>query len=66
MISGRIKPRQPLSGISGLGSAEKPLSESDKRDRALSEDKIDESLEETFPASDPPSWIVTARIGSPK
>jgi hypothetical protein len=52
--------------MSRLGSAEKPLSESDKRDRALSEDKIDESLEETFPASDPPSWIVTARIGSPK
>jgi hypothetical protein len=30
------------------------------------EDKILESLIETFPASDPPAWVATARVGIPK
>ncbi len=30
------------------------------------EDKVDESLKETFPASDPPSWTILAGIGAPK
>jgi hypothetical protein len=29
------------------------------------EDRIDESLEETFPASDPPSWAVPVKVGAP-
>jgi hypothetical protein len=31
-----------------------------------SDDKLDESLEESFPASDPPSWTLLMRIGSPR
>jgi hypothetical protein len=38
----------------------------DVPDTTPSEQKIDESLEETFPASDPPSWTLAARVGSPK
>jgi hypothetical protein len=29
-------------------------------------DEIDESLIETFPASDPPAWVALARVGTPK
>jgi len=32
----------------------------------VSQADIDESLQETFPASDPPTWTVLARIGSPR
>jgi hypothetical protein len=30
------------------------------------EEKIDQSLEDTFPASDPPGWTPLMRIGSPR
>jgi len=33
---------------------------------ALTEDQIDESLEASFPASDPPSWTLLTRIGAPQ
>jgi hypothetical protein len=45
---------------------EEPSSGSASHNTALSEEKIDESLKESFPANDPPSWTVTTRIGSPK
>lgn len=35
------------------------------RDASEGSDQIDESLEETFPASDPPSRTVLTRIGAP-
>jgi len=38
----------------------------DPGDDTTSQADIDESLEETFPASDPPSWAVRLRIGAPR
>ena len=34
--------------------------------RARRETKIDESVEESFPASDPPTWDPPVRIGRPR
>jgi hypothetical protein len=30
------------------------------------EEIIDESLKESFPASDPPSWVAGTRVGAPR
>jgi hypothetical protein len=35
-------------------------------DSGRSADKVDESLQEIFPASDRPSWTLSARVGSPR
>jgi hypothetical protein len=65
MIPKRSKPRRRESRIAKHGKTVHGHS-SDTDNSSLSEDKIDESLKETFPASDPPSWMVITRIGSPK
>jgi hypothetical protein len=38
----------------------------DPRTDDISQGDVDESLEETFPASDPPSWAVRLRRGAPR
>jgi hypothetical protein len=43
-----------------------PRSEATRADNEVIEDIIEESLLESFPASDPPSWTVINRIGSPR
>jgi hypothetical protein len=38
----------------------------DVGDAEPSPEEIDETLKESFPASDPPSWSAPVRIGKPK
>jgi hypothetical protein len=38
----------------------------DPGDGETSQADIDESLEESFPASDPPSWAARLRVGEPR
>ncbi len=53
--SAQHKERQRLAAALGEGG-----------DAPVSQVDIDESLEETFPASDPPSWAARLRIGAPR
>ncbi len=38
----------------------------DSETSATTDDDILESLIDTYPASDPPAWIATARVGMPE
>ena len=50
-----------------VGTVPAPVVEHDaSRDAEACEERIDESLTESFPASDPPSWMPPSRIGSPR
>ena len=39
---------------------------SESKEDTVSQIDIDESLEESFPASDPPSWAARMRVGAPR
>jgi hypothetical protein len=43
----------------------RPLQQTAENETGAS-DELDESLIETFPASDPPAWVAVARVGTPK
>jgi hypothetical protein len=43
----------------------RPLQQTAENETGAS-DELDESLIETFPASDPPAWVALARVGTPK
>ena len=38
----------------------------ESKEDTVSQIDIDESLEESFPASDPPSWAARLRVGAPR
>jgi putative Mg2+ transporter-C (MgtC) family protein len=48
------------------GDTPKPGQERDRPDRAHEEEMIDEAVEESFPASDPPAAGGTTGAGRPK
>ena len=62
----RASRKRPLSDAASVDVQPSPEVGVAHRIGPPSECAIDESLMDSFPASDPPSWTVGARIGGPR
>ncbi len=63
----RRKPRSSAGKVTPKRKSHPARVEQDDTEHAArSEEQVDESLKETFPASDPPSWVASIRIGKPR
>jgi hypothetical protein len=61
--AGHMTARSTAQGGSATGRRKRPP---EVPAVTSTESMLDESLEQTFPASDPPSWTLVTRIGSPR